>query len=238
MLFWHFAFWNEKFSSHFFFLIKNSSDIGLHRSKWLWMNFGKAGDACNCFWGCFRSLQSHPLTFSSSLRDCGSRWFLRAKCLISLRSWEKRMYKGGERKHLNVALWDGVFLHPWPVSWRQVCPRGSRCHCEATSLSLWCPFSPSQLWLVTWGVPDICVLLSNKVTTIIDYSRSAALCFQCSNSLMGIPFTIWQLKKFQSFGETWMKLVFSIFPGTNERLADEHQTWGGETAEQIFTQHS
>lgn len=22
------------------------------------------------------------------------------------------MYKGGERKHLNVALWDGVFLHP------------------------------------------------------------------------------------------------------------------------------
>ena len=46
------------------------------------------------------------------------------------------------------------------------------------------------------------VLLSNKVTTIIDYSRSAALCFQCSNSLMGIPFTIWQLKKFQSFGET------------------------------------
>ena len=52
------------------------------------------------------------------------------------------MCKGGERKHLNVALWHGVFLHPWTVSWRQVCPRGSRCPCEATSLSLWCPFSP------------------------------------------------------------------------------------------------
>ena len=153
--------------------------------------------------------------------------------LISSRSWVKHVYKGGESKCLQVALWDGMFLHPWTVSWRQVCPRGSRCHCEATSLSLL-----SQLWLVTWGVPDICVLLSNKVTTIIDYSRSAALCFQCSNSLMGIPFTIWQLKKFQSFGETWMKFVFSIFPRTNERLADEHQTWGGETAEQIFTQHS
>ena len=191
------------------------------------MNFGKAGDTCNCSWGCFSSFQS-PLTFLSSRLDCGSRWFLRAKCLSSLRSWEKRMCKGGERKHLNVAWWEGVFLHPWPVSRRQVCPRG-----EATSLSLL-----SQLWLVTWGVPDTCVLLSNKVTAIIDYSRSAVLCFQCSNSLMGIPFTVWQLKKFQSFGETWMKLVFSIFPRTNERLADEHQTWGGETAEQIFTQHS
>ena len=237
MLFWHFAFWNEKFSSHFFFLIKNSSDIGLHRSKWLWMNFGKAGDACNCFWGCFRSLQSHPLTFSSSLRDCGSRWFLGAKCLISLRSWEKRMYKGGERKHLNVALWDGVFLHP------DLFP-GGRFVPEAAGVTV----RPPPFLSDALSLPPNCdllleesqtrVLLSNKVTTIIDYSRSAALCFQCSNSLMGIPFTIWQLKKFQSFGETWMKLVFSIFPRTNERLADEHQTWGGETAEQIFTQHS
>ena len=47
------------------------------------------------------------------------------------------MCKGGERKHLNVAWWDGVFLHPWTVSRRQVCPRG-----EATSLSLRRPFSP------------------------------------------------------------------------------------------------
>ena len=78
----------------------------------------------------------------------------------------------------------------------------------------------SQLWLITWEAPDTCVLLSNKVTTIIDYSRSAAPCFQCSNSIMGFPFSIWQLKKCQSFRETWMKLVFSIFPRTNERLAE------------------
>ena len=31
------------------------------------MNFGKAGDACNCSWGRFIPFQSHPLTFSSSL---------------------------------------------------------------------------------------------------------------------------------------------------------------------------
>ena len=30
----------------------------------------------------------------------------------------------------------------WTVSRWQVCPIGSWCHCETTSLSLWCPFSP------------------------------------------------------------------------------------------------
>ena len=88
------------------------------------------------------ALFNHPLTFLSSSLDCDSRWLLRAKSLVYLRSLVKPVYKGGESKCLKVALWDGVFLHPWTVSWRQVCPRGSRCHCEATSLSLWCPFSP------------------------------------------------------------------------------------------------
>ena len=46
------------------------------------------------------------------------------------------------------------------------------------------------------------------------------LCFQGSNSLMGIPFIIRQLKKCKSFRETWAKLVCSIFPRTHERLAE------------------
>ena len=82
------------------------------------------------------ALFNHPLTFLSSSLDCDSRWLLRAKSLVYLRSLVKPVYKGGESKCLQVALWDGVFLHPWTVSWRQVCPRGQQ-------VSLWghLPFS-------------------------------------------------------------------------------------------------
>ena len=68
--------------------------------------------------------------------------------------------QGGESKCLKVALWDAAFLHPWTVSWRQVCPRSSRCHCEATSLSRWRPFSPLPTVACYWRSPrHVCASL-------------------------------------------------------------------------------
>ena len=69
-----FAFLNETknplqtFFFLFHFLMKNMCLcrplVEVKRHK---MNFGKAGDTCNCSWGCFSPFQSHPLTFSFSL---------------------------------------------------------------------------------------------------------------------------------------------------------------------------
>ena len=46
------------------------------------------------------------------------------------------------------------------------------------------------------------------------------MCFQRSHGVMGIPFTVRQLTNCRSFRESWTKLVFSIFPRTNWRLAE------------------
>ena len=70
------------------------------------MSFGEAGHTCHCSRGRFSPFVTH------CPQVCGSRWFLRAKCLISPRSWVEGIYKNGERKRLKMDLWDGVFLHP------------------------------------------------------------------------------------------------------------------------------
>ena len=60
-----------------------------------------------------------------------------------IQGWWKQMLESG--------FVGGVFLHPWTVYWGQACPRGSRCHCEPTSLCLWRHSLLPWLWLVTWG---------------------------------------------------------------------------------------
>ena len=82
--------------------------------------------------------------------------------LISPRSWVKRVYKGGESKCLKVALWDRVFLHPWTVSWRKVCPRGQQ-------VSLWghLPFS-----LMPFLSSPNCALLLEEPQTHVYFFRA------------------------------------------------------------------
>ena len=167
--------------------------------------------------GAILALLSYPFTLLSSPQDCDSRWYLRAKCLISPRSWVTRVHKGGESKCLNAALWEVSLFTP------ELFPGGRRVP-EAAGVTVGPPpflsdtlSLLSQRWLVTWGAPETCISLEQG------YSCH---CLQevpsmCSGfSLMGIPFTIWQLKKSKSFRKTWAKLVFSIFPRTHERLAE------------------
>ena len=125
----------------------------------------------------------------------------------------EKCIQGGESKCLKVALWDGVFLHPWTVSWRQVCPRGSRCHCEATSLSLWCPFSPLPTVACYWRSPrHVCASLEQgdschclqEVCSVLSVFRQVI-----GNSMYYMATLKMKI----------IKLVFSIFPRTHERLA-------------------
>ena len=113
----------------------------------------------------------------------------------------------------------GVYLHPWTVSWGQACPRGGRCHCEPTSLSLWRPFSP--LPAVT------CYLRSPRHRCTSLEQGQSCHCFQQVCSLLSV-FTqgnensvyVQQLTKCKSLREAGMKSMLFIFPRANERLAE------------------
>lgn len=135
-------------------------------------------------------------------------------------------------------LWDGVFLHPWTISWR--------CVSQRQQVSLWghLAFSDalSPLPAVAchlWSPRHMCISLE-QYTTVIDYSRSALVFSVFKVEWEFHLLNIWQLNKMPIYlGETWMKSVFSNFPRTNEKLAEiSTKLGGGETGEQIFTQHS
>jgi len=92
-------------------------------------------------------------------------------------------------------------------------PEGSRCHCEATSLSPWCPFSP---------LPTVtCYLRSPRhMCTSLEQGYS----YHCLQEVCSV-FSVF--KQFIGNSIYYMatlkmqiiKLMFSIFPRTHERLA-------------------
>ena len=143
----------------------------------------------------------------------------------------------------------GRYIQEW---WKWLCGRCAssylNCFLEAgvsRSLqgSLWghLPLSDalsllSQLWLVTWGAQTHMRFF--RARSQLSLFTVGLFCFQCSNSVMGIPFTLWQLNKCKSLREAWMKLVFHLPQEKWEAGRDEHQTWGEEAAEQSFTQGS
>ena len=92
------------FRFFFFFQSKAVADIGpswkWSNIKWTWEKQGILVIVPGAVLALFR--QTHWL---SCMRAGGSRWFLRAKCLISPRSWVKRIYKGGERKRTGFVRW-------------------------------------------------------------------------------------------------------------------------------------
>ena len=155
------------------------------------------------------ALFNHPLTFLSSSLDCDSRWLLRAKSLVYLRSLVKPVYKGGESKCLKVALWDAVFLHPWTVSWRQVCPRGQQ-------VSLWghLPFS-----LMPFLSSPNCDLLLEEPTSLEQGYNYHCLQEVCSVFSVFKQFNGNSIYYMAALKMQIIKLVFSIFPRTHERLA-------------------
>ena len=155
------------------------------------------------------ALFNHPLTFLSSSLDCDSRWLLRAKSLVYLRSLVKPVYKGGESKCLKVALWDAVFLHPWTVSWRQVCPRGQQ-------VSLWghLPFS-----LMPFLSSPNCDLLLEEPTSLEQGYNYHCLQEICSVFSVFKQFNGNSIYYMAALKMQIIKLVFSIFPRTHERLA-------------------
>ena len=115
------------------------------------MNFGRTGDTCNCFWGCFNFLQSHPLTFSSSIWD------------VALGDSSEQMLNFSE-------VMSETFIQGW---WKHILESGFVGWCVSSSLNCFLeagvsqrtagftvrppPFLSdalsllSQLWLVTWG---------------------------------------------------------------------------------------
>ena len=117
--------------------------------------------------------------------------------------------QGGESKCLKVALWDAAFLHPWTVSWRQVCPRGQQ-------VSLWghLPFS-----LMPFLSSPNCDLLLEEPTSLeqgYNYHCLQEVCSVLSvfRQVIGNSMYYMAALKMQI-----IKLVFSIFPRTHERLA-------------------
>jgi len=96
----------------------------------------------------------------------------------------------------------------WTVSRWQVCPIGSWCHCETTSLSLWCPFSP--LPIVT------CYLRSPRhmCTSLEQGLQEVCSVFSVFKQFIGNSIYYMATLKMQI-----IKLVFSIFRRTHERLA-------------------
>ena len=124
--------------------------------------------------------------------------------------WEEALERG---------FGGGLFVHPWTVSWGQACPRGGRCHCEPTSLSLWCPFS--LLPAVT------CYLRSprHRCTSLEQGHSCHSLEQVCSlhsvfTQCDGNSIYVWQLTKCKSLREAGMKSMLFIFPRANERLAE------------------
>ena len=137
---------------------------------------------------------------------------------------------------VKVALWEVRFF----IS--ELFP-GGRCVPESAGVSVRPPpflsdalSLLSQLWLVTWGAQTHMRFF--RARSQLSLFTVGLFCFQCSNSVMGIPFTLWQLNKCKSLREAWMKLVFHLPQEKWEAGRDEHQTWGEEAAEQSFTQGS
>ena len=107
----------------------------------------------------------------------------------------------------------GCFFIPELFPGDRCVPEGSRCHCEATSLSLWCPFSP---------LPTVtCYLKSPRhMCTSLEQGYNYH-CLQevCSVFLMFKQFIGNSIYYMATLKMQIIKLVFSIFPRTHERLA-------------------
>ena len=102
----------------------------------------------------------------------------------------------------------GCFFIPELFPGGRCVPEGSRCHCEATSLSLWCPFSP---------LPTVtCYLKSPSLEQGYNYHCLQEVCsvFSVFKQFNGNSIYYMAALKMQI-----IKLVFSIFPRTHERLA-------------------
>ena len=134
----------------------------------------------------------------------------------------------------------GCFFIPELLPGGRCVPEGIRCQCEATSLSLWCPFSP---------LPTVtCYLRSPKTRVYFFRTRlqlslftGGLLCvFKCFQ-LQFIGNSIYYMATLKILiiqGNMSKVGVFHLPQDTWEAGSDPQQTWGEERAEQIFTQPS
>ena len=90
---------------------------------------------------------------------------------------------------------------------------GRRCHCGATSLSLWCPFSP---------FPTVTCYLRSPKTRVYFFRTRLQLSLFTGGLLcvFSVQTVYWEFHLlYGNFKMQIIKLVFSIFPRTDERLA-------------------
>ena len=155
------------------------------------MNFGKAGDTCNCSWGCFSSFQSpiHFLVLPSRL------WlemilqrqklnFSEVMSEMCIQGWWKQMLESGfvgwgVSSSLNCFLEAGVSWRAAGVLWGHLplslMPFLSSPNCDLRSPRHMC--TSLEQGYSYHCLQEVCSAFSSVF----------------SYSLLGIPFTMWQL---------------------------------------------